>query len=73
VRFYDNTYFRIKVGLLLLAGLNAWVFHAVAYRNVAAWDRDLVPPTGARVAGALSLALWAAIVAAGRMIAFSFN
>jgi hypothetical protein len=73
VRFYENPYFRIKIGLLLLAGLNAWVFHTVAYRNVAAWDRDLVPPTGARVAGAVSLALWTCIVAAGRLIAFSFN
>ena len=72
VRTYLNIFFRIKFVMLLLSGVNAWVFHARAYRSVAEWDLDPVTPVGARVAGGLSLALWAGIVVAGRMIAYNW-
>jgi hypothetical protein len=71
-RFYGNVFFRIKALLLVLAGLNAWVFHRTVYTRVAAWDADRVPPLGARLAGTASLALWAGIVVAGRMIAYNW-
>ncbi len=72
VRTYLNIFFRVKVGLLLLAGLNVWVFQRAVFRGVAEWDLDRVPPRGARVAAGLSLALWAGIVVAGRMIAYNW-
>jgi hypothetical protein len=72
VRTYLNIFFRVKVAMLILAGLNAWVFHFTVYRRVAEWDLDPVTPTGARVAGGLSLLLWAGIVVAGRMIAYNW-
>ena len=72
VRTYLNIFFRLKVLMLVSAGLNAWVFHARVYRRVAEWDLDPVPPRGARVAAGLSLALWAGIVVAGRMIAYNW-
>ena len=72
VRTYLNIFFRIKVVMLLLAGLNAWIFHRTVYRRVAEWDLDPVAPRAARVAGGLSLVLWAAIVVAGRMIAYNW-
>ncbi|MBI1786082.1 MAG: hypothetical protein HYR60_00750 [Acidobacteria bacterium] len=72
VRSYLNIFFRVKVAMLILAGLNAWVFHATVYRRVAEWDLDPVAPKAARMAGGLSLALWAAIVVAGRMIAYNW-
>jgi hypothetical protein len=72
VRTYLNIFFRIKVVLLILAGVNAWVFHRTVYRRVAEWDLDPVTPRGARVAGGLSLVFWAAIVVAGRMIAYNW-
>jgi hypothetical protein len=72
VKTYLNIFFRIKLVLLLLAGLNAWVFHRRAYRRVAEWDLESAIPSGARVAAALSLVLWAAIVFAGRMIAYNW-
>src|SRR5882672_11305433 len=34
---YGNPAFRIKMLLLLLAGVNALVFHVTAYRKVTAW------------------------------------
>jgi hypothetical protein len=58
--------------LLVLAGLNVWLFHSGIYRRVATWDRDAWPPRRARIAGALSLVLWAAIIFSGRMIAYNW-
>ena len=72
VRTFHSIFFRVKVAMLLGSGLNVLVFHSTIYRTVAAWDSDAVPPLRARVAGGLSLALWAGIVVAGRMIAYSW-
>jgi hypothetical protein len=72
VKFYGNMFFRVKLLLLLLAGINAWVFHATVYRRVAQWDRNAPPPVRARLAGALSLILWAGIVTTGRLIAYNW-
>ncbi|HSG65700.1 MAG TPA: DUF6644 family protein [Gammaproteobacteria bacterium] len=67
---YGNLFFRTKMGLLAAAGLNVWIFHSTVYTRVADWERDRVPPRGARVAGGLGLVLWAGIVVAGRMIPY---
>jgi hypothetical protein len=72
VRTYHSIFFRVKVAMLLLSGLNVLIFHSTIYRTVGAWDLDAVPPIRARVAGGLSLVLWAGIVVAGRMIAYSW-
>ncbi|MDR1988651.1 MAG: hypothetical protein LBQ09_00300 [Acidobacteriaceae bacterium] len=72
VRSYQNVFFRAKVILLLLAGLNAWLFHAGIYRSVERWNHDEVLPRRARMAGLLSLVLWALIITSGRMIAYNW-
>jgi hypothetical protein len=72
VRTYQNIFFRIKVVLLVLSGVNAFVFHSTIYRKVAEWNLDTVPPIRARLAGGLSLLFWASIVVAGRMIAYNW-
>ena len=72
IRSYQSIFFRIKVAALMLAGLNAFVFHSTIDRRLAGWDRDPVPPRAARRAGARSLVLWAIIVVAGRMIAYNW-
>lgn len=72
VRNYQNIFFRIKVIMLILAGLNVWIFHTRTERTVAAWDLDAVPPKPARVAAVVSLVLWAGIVVSGRMIAYNW-
>jgi hypothetical protein len=70
IRTYFNIFFRLKVLFLLTAGLNAAGFHVMASRTLPQWDLDPTPPIRARLAGGLSLALWAAIVVCGRMIAY---
>jgi uncharacterized protein DUF6644 len=72
VRTYQSIFFRTKLLMLAAAGLNVLVFHSTVYRKVAEWDFQAVPPKRARVAAGLSLALWAGIVIAGRMIAYNW-
>lgn len=67
---YQNVFFRMKMAALVLALLNAWLFHRTVYRRIADWDRDAVPPRAARLAGGLSLILWVVIITAGRMMAY---
>ena len=70
-RTYHNVFFRIKAILLILAGLNAFVFHHGIYAKVGHWDLK-VPPRPARIAGLCSLVLWAAIIFSGRLIAYNW-
>jgi hypothetical protein len=70
-RMYRSDVFRVKMLLLVVAGLNALVFHLLAYRSVGRWENDRVAPLSARFAGTLSILLWFGIVGAGRWIAYS--
>ena len=72
VRTYQSIFFRVKVAMLLLAGLNVWLFHSRVERRVADWDLAPVTPLAARVTAMVSLVLWAGIVVAGRMIAYNW-
>ena len=72
VRSYQNLFMRVKVALMVLAGINAWVFHSQVYRKVTDWDRDPIPPRAARIAGTASLVLWIGIIFCGRMIAYNW-
>lgn len=72
VRTWQSLWFRIKVVLLLLAGLNAWHFHRRIEADRARWDDAPRPPRAARASAALSLAAWAGIIVTGRMIAYNW-
>jgi hypothetical protein len=69
-RVYLNPAFRFKMLMLAAAGLNALLFHATANRSAARWEGRNATPMAAKIAGLSSLALWFAIVIAGRMIAY---
>jgi hypothetical protein len=70
---YVNGFFRIKMIGLALAGLNIMYFHFKTQRGMAAWDNAPVPPLEVRMAGLLSIMLWAGIIAAGRLMAYTFT
>ena len=72
MRYYGKALYWLKMGLIVVAGVNAMVFHFTTYRSVAKWDADAGPPLGAKVAGVLSLALWAMIVVFGRLTAYGW-
>jgi hypothetical protein len=69
-KMYGNLGFQVKMSLIVVAGLNALIFHSVAYKSVGKWDYDPVAPLSARAAGLISILLWFGIVAAGRWIAY---
>jgi hypothetical protein len=67
---YDsNLPFLIKMGLLVLAGINMLFFQFVTFRNVQNWDTGR-PVPAARAAGAISLTLWVLVIGFGRWIGF---
>lgn len=68
--FIASPIFILKMTLLIAAGINAALFHALAYRSVEDWDRGALPPKGARASGAASLAIWIAVIACGRLLAY---
>jgi hypothetical protein len=72
VRSYQNIFFRTKMLLMVIAGLNILIFHSRVFPKIAKFDVDALPPKRARVAGALSLVLWTGIVISGRMIAYNW-
>lgn len=72
VRASQNIFFQIKMVMLALAGVNAFVFHRSVFRSVAQWDTAAVLPAQARLAGACSLVLWAGVVVCGRMQAYNW-
>jgi hypothetical protein len=63
--------FALKMGLIFAAGINAALFHAGAMRGVMDWDVNRAPPGAARAAGALSLVFWLAVIACGRLLAYT--
>jgi hypothetical protein len=71
LKCYMSVYFRIKVVALILAGLNALVFHSSIDRTTAQWDMASPPPFRARMAGVLSLTIWTAVIFAGRYTAYN--
>ena len=72
LRFYDNIYFWVKAVMMILAGVNALAFHQITYRTIDAWDTAPVTPFGAKLAGVMSLVLWAGVVVSGRLIAYNW-
>ena len=68
--FAYNPAFRLKLVLLVAAGLNAAAFHLRPFRLVSEWDAGARAPLAARFAGGLSLVLWAGVIACGRLLAY---
>src|SRR5690606_28088628 len=72
VRYYHNIFFRVKMGVLLLPGLDVWLFHSRIHKRVGEWDVVPAPPRAARVAAVVSILAWATVVFTGRMVAYNW-
>jgi hypothetical protein len=68
---YESNYFRLKLALLVLGGVNIVLFHTTIDRRRDEWDAAGRPPARARLAGGVSLVLWFAIIAVGRIMAYN--
>ena len=71
-RTTQSIWFRIKVTLLIAAGINALLFRARMKASVGDWDTDKKAPRRIRVGAGLSLALWSGVVMTGRAIAYDW-
>jgi hypothetical protein len=67
---YSNSYFRAKLALLILAGVNAAIYHFTIGRRRSEWGKAPVPPAPVRAAGLISLLLWFSVIAIGRIFAY---
>jgi hypothetical protein len=69
--YFGNAAFELKALALFGAGLNMALFQTLTARGVARWDLSAPAPCAARVAGLVSVLLWAAVVLLGRWIGFT--
>jgi hypothetical protein len=62
--------FRLKLILIVVAGVNAVVFHRGVFKSVAGWNRHVGAPVAAKIAAAISLVSWIAVLSCGRLLAY---
>ena len=67
-KLYRSPSFWIKIVLLVLVGVHALIFRRSVYDSPARLDVALT--SNAKLAGAISLFLWAGLIVSGRLIAF---
>ncbi len=68
--YWENPFFRAKMVLMVLAGLNMVLFQVTAGRSSRQWDDKTAPLIG-RTAAMLSLVLWLGVIGMGRAVGFS--
>jgi hypothetical protein len=69
--YVPNVYFRAKMALLVVSGLNMLAFQLTARRSIASWDREASAPAAGRAVAALSLVLWIGVIFLGRWVGFT--
>ncbi len=69
--YYHNFYFRSKMALLVLAGINMLMFELTAARTVHRWNENKTAPWTGKTVAAISLLLWIAIIFLGRWTGFT--
>jgi hypothetical protein len=70
VKIYANPAFRLKMLLLVVAGVQALIFQTIVSQKLPTWDERPSLPIAAKVIGLSSILLWVGIVTAGRFIGF---
>jgi hypothetical protein len=68
-QYIFNMAFRVKVTLIVVAGLNVLFFYGRVFRRLER-DGGGAPPWGARLAGAVSITAWVGVMSAGRLLTF---
>lgn len=69
--YYHNIFFRTKMVLLLLTGINMLAFELTAGRQIHLWEKSPSAPPIGKVVASLSLAMWLGIICMGRIIGFT--
>lgn len=66
---YDPVFW-IKIGLIILAGLNAERFHRYILTGVSSWNQHVDTPVSAKLSAIFSMTAWFAVIACGRLLAY---
>jgi hypothetical protein len=66
--YWGNPAFKLKMALVLIAGLNAIVFTVTSHRRLAATPDEYSTSVPVRVSAAASLLLWFGVILFGRLI-----
>src|SRR5579863_5874980 len=69
--YYHNFYFRTKMLLLVLTGINMLVFELTAHRTIRVWNEAPSAPRAGRAVAVLSLVMWIGVIFMGRLIGFT--
>lgn len=69
VYFWSSITFKVKLGLILLAGINVFILSQTVFRNARAGGPD-ANASAYRIFAAGSLVFWVGAIAAGRLIAY---
>ena len=69
--YYHNLFFRTKMLLLVLTGINMLVFELTAGRTIHRWDKAPSAPPAGKAVSVLSLVMWIGIIFMGRIIGFT--
>lgn len=72
VVYFGNLSFRIKMVLIVLAGLNMLLFHVTA-GDPDAWHTHMPAPRLSKFCAVASLVLWIGVIATGRTIGFTIR
>jgi hypothetical protein len=70
IAFWSTFPFKLKMVLLAVVGVNAVLFNVTIGKKIGEWDLTPNTPWAAKMSGIVSLVLWTAIIAAGRVIAY---
>jgi hypothetical protein len=69
--FISNRIFVLKMLLIMMAALNAAMFHIGPYRSADQWDTQISAPASAKLHASLSLLIWIAVISCGRLLAYT--
>ena len=69
--YYHNPYFRAKMALLAVAGLNMLAFELTARRSLPRWDSRAAAPAAGRIVATVSLVVWIGVIVLGRWVGFA--
>ena len=70
VELGNDFMFWLKMFLLFAAILNALRFHRITFKSVSGWHEFAPTPASEKVTTVISLTLWIAVIACGRLLAY---
>ena len=73
LNYVANIIFWVKMLAMAVAGLNALAFHFITEYTLVDWDSGQTPPSAAKLAGWLSIFLWANVILSGRLIPYAIT